>query len=174
MEAYLGQLTGPENANACSHCRKGAGIWVLCVSVEGFFGGSCSNCHYNNEGVRCSLRKFFGSFLSYLQWIANLRTCTVGGTATLASVTAAINAAAAVDPIAPEMSTTPETPATPQTRRFQRRITPINLSPTPRSLAFGRGRAAPSPAPPTPAAWNSGQRGTFLLLFNVVTNNFVL
>jgi hypothetical protein len=68
MEAYLGQLTGSENANPCSHCQKGAGIWVLCVSVGGFFNSSCSNCHYNNEGVRCSFRKlFFGSFLNYLQ-----------------------------------------------------------------------------------------------------------
>jgi hypothetical protein len=76
-------------------------------------GGTGVICRYNNEGVWCSLHKFFGSFLSYLQWIANLQTYTVGGIATLASVIAAINAAAAVDLIAPEMSTALETLATP-------------------------------------------------------------
>jgi hypothetical protein len=68
MEAYLGQLTGQENATPCMHCgQKSAGIWTRCVSVEGFFLGSCANCHYNNEGVRCSLRMYFGPVLRCLR-----------------------------------------------------------------------------------------------------------
>lgn len=58
LEAYLGQLTGTINTVPCSHCEKEAGPWVLCISVEGFFYGSCANCHYNNEGVRCSFSRF--------------------------------------------------------------------------------------------------------------------
>lgn len=57
MEALLGQVVGQVNPTACTHCAGGAGVWTLCVSVNGFFAGSCANCHYGSEGVRCSLRQ---------------------------------------------------------------------------------------------------------------------
>ena len=68
IEAYLGQLTGQENATLCMHCgHKSAGIWTRCVLVEGFFLGSCTNCHYNNKGVRCSLCMYFRPVLRCLR-----------------------------------------------------------------------------------------------------------
>ena len=59
----------------------------------------------------------------------------VGRTATLSSVTAAINVAAAADP---DMSTAPETPAAPRNTRPRCRITATNISPTPHSVGSGR------------------------------------
>jgi hypothetical protein len=98
----------------------------------------------------------------------------VGGTASLSSITAAINAAAAADPNTPAIATAPETPAAPRNARSQRRIAPVNLSPTPQSVS-GRpvaaanvsgpvlrrgppGRAASRPVSPTPAPCNLRQR----------------
>lgn len=66
MEAFLGQIVGVVNGTQCKHCKNGSGVWVLCVSVEGYFHGSCANCHYNNEGVRCSLRKFSARIQAFL------------------------------------------------------------------------------------------------------------
>jgi hypothetical protein len=57
LEALLGQIVGQVNSVRCTHCAGGAGVWSECVSVPGFFGMSCSNCHYGSEGSRCSLRK---------------------------------------------------------------------------------------------------------------------
>jgi hypothetical protein len=100
----------------------------------------------------------------------------IGGSATLSSVTAAINAAAAADPNAPDMSTAPEIPATPQNTRPRRRIAPKNISTTPRSVASGRvaprpaasgrvashpavfGRVAPHPVFPAPAPQHLRER----------------
>ncbi len=59
MEAYIGQIVGNVNRPQCSHCTNGSGVWASCITVEGYFNGSCANCHYNNEGVRCSFSKFF-------------------------------------------------------------------------------------------------------------------
>lgn len=70
MEALLGQYTGQVNAAACTHCAGGAGSWTECVSVPGFFGGSCASCHYGSEGSRCSLRTYLRSVNNPLLTIA--------------------------------------------------------------------------------------------------------
>ena len=57
LEAYLDQRAGKVNTPGCVHCARGAGIWIECVSVAGYFGESCANCHYSSGGARCSLRK---------------------------------------------------------------------------------------------------------------------
>jgi hypothetical protein len=100
----------------------------------------------------------------------------------LASVTAAINAAAAADPNAPPMAApVVETPSTPKNKHPQRRLAPINVSPTPASVSGRVGLASavsgrarpPPPVTPTPAARNVHQQaqntlhGKFLLLFNI-------
>jgi hypothetical protein len=58
IEAVLAQSTGQINDPECAHCAQGSGVWASCVSVPGSSLGSCANCHYNNEGNRCSLRKY--------------------------------------------------------------------------------------------------------------------
>src|SRR5205814_1537750 len=56
-EAYLGQCVGVASAAPCSHCARGYGPWDTCIVVTGQLLGSCANCHYGNEGKRCSLRR---------------------------------------------------------------------------------------------------------------------
>ncbi|KAI9652008.1 MAG: hypothetical protein M1829_001983 [Trizodia sp. TS-e1964] len=56
VEAIMMQMVGAVAATPCRHCAKGNGKFVECVAVAGQAEGSCGNCHYNNEGVRCSLR----------------------------------------------------------------------------------------------------------------------
>lgn len=58
-ESYLAQCVGEVALEPCKHCKKGSGPYLLCVTVPGYLWESCANCHYNNEGVRCSFRKFF-------------------------------------------------------------------------------------------------------------------
>jgi len=57
LEAWIGQVTGQIQTPGCGHCVGGSGQWLHCVTVAGYFGGSCSNCHYGSEGARCSFRK---------------------------------------------------------------------------------------------------------------------
>jgi hypothetical protein len=57
IEANLAQITGQVNLPESRHCARRNGVFVLCVSVVGQLSGSCANCHYNNEGWRCSLRE---------------------------------------------------------------------------------------------------------------------
>lgn len=57
VEATMIQMVGAVCATSCRHCSKGFGKFVECVAVAGHAGGSCGNCHYNNEGIRCTLRK---------------------------------------------------------------------------------------------------------------------
>jgi hypothetical protein len=57
LEALLGQMTSQVTTSKYTHCAGGSGRWSTCVSVPGFFGSSCANCHYGSEGRRCSLRK---------------------------------------------------------------------------------------------------------------------
>ncbi len=57
IEANLAQITGQVNDPACSHCARNFGVFAACVSSAGQLNESCANCHYNNEGVRCSLRE---------------------------------------------------------------------------------------------------------------------
>ena len=56
-EAYLAFRVGTIRRPMCEHCEKGYGPFTECVVVAGQIGGSCSNCHYNSEGNRCSFRK---------------------------------------------------------------------------------------------------------------------
>jgi hypothetical protein len=58
IEANLAQITGQVNVPECTHCAQRNGVFALCVSASGQLSGSCANCHYNNEGVRCSLREY--------------------------------------------------------------------------------------------------------------------
>src|SRR3981081_3291993 len=58
IEANLAQITGQVNVPECTHYARRNGVFVLCVSAAGQLSGSCANCHYNNEGVRCSLREY--------------------------------------------------------------------------------------------------------------------
>jgi hypothetical protein len=58
IEANLAQITGQVNVLECAHCARENGVFALCVSAPGQLSGSCANCHYNNEGVRCSLREY--------------------------------------------------------------------------------------------------------------------
>jgi hypothetical protein len=58
IEANLAQITGQVNVLECAHCARKNGVFALCVSAPGHLSGSCANCHYNNEGVRCSLREY--------------------------------------------------------------------------------------------------------------------
>ena len=55
-EAIIGQTRGEVTSVTCGRCQNGLGPFSKCVVVEGFFSGSCTNCHYNSQGSRCSLR----------------------------------------------------------------------------------------------------------------------
>ncbi|KAH8805639.1 hypothetical protein F5884DRAFT_755205 [Xylogone sp. PMI_703] len=56
MEAYLAHLGGQVNSPACENCTRSRGLWHECVFAEGHLKGACTNCHYNNQGSRCSFR----------------------------------------------------------------------------------------------------------------------
>lgn len=138
MEAYMGQLAGRLSNNECIHCTRGAGPWDLCVVAEGYFGGSCTNCHYNNKGARCSLRKY-SPFRPVSKVFGCLLTAfgLLGPDPTSDSVRGAIGAAAAAYLNAPAPSAPVSAPVSipvvesPPNRR-PRRIAPVNISPTPR------------------------------------------
>jgi hypothetical protein len=57
-EAALAYSRGQirHGVQACRDCKTGRGPFVKCVVLRGYLKGSCSNCHYSAEGVRCSLR----------------------------------------------------------------------------------------------------------------------
>jgi hypothetical protein len=58
VEAILAQIPGQVNVSECAHYAQRNRVWASCVSVIGALLGSCSNCHYNNEGSCCSLHKY--------------------------------------------------------------------------------------------------------------------
>ena len=64
-EAAVGTVVGSVASSPCSHCAAGSGCFARCVTVANRFGGSCTNCHYNSEGSRCSLRCKSNPFLSF-------------------------------------------------------------------------------------------------------------
>jgi Protein of unknown function (DUF3716) len=45
-----------EGAKACRSCKTGRGPFAKCVLIKAHLKESCSNCHYNSEGTRCSFR----------------------------------------------------------------------------------------------------------------------
>jgi hypothetical protein len=57
IEANFAQITGQVNVPECAYCARNNGLFALCVSATSYLSGSCANCHYNNEGVCCSLRE---------------------------------------------------------------------------------------------------------------------
>ncbi|KAI9757214.1 MAG: hypothetical protein M1815_001824 [Lichina confinis] len=50
-EAIIGQTRGEVTSVTCGRCQNGLGPFSKCVVVEGFFSGSCTNCHYNSQEV---------------------------------------------------------------------------------------------------------------------------
>jgi hypothetical protein len=73
IEANLAQITGQVNVPECAHCARKNGVFALCVSAASQLSGSCANCHYNNEGVRCSLREY--SFQVVFTLFYNVTNC---------------------------------------------------------------------------------------------------
>jgi hypothetical protein len=63
LEASIAYLRGELQEPECAHCsEKRSGPFRRCVVLKDYFGGSCTNCRYNEEQTRCSLRgKSFGS-----------------------------------------------------------------------------------------------------------------
>ena len=57
-EAYLMQAVGDSRDDACRNCKKDDGPWEGCVTLDGFFGDSCANCHFNSMDQRCSFRTY--------------------------------------------------------------------------------------------------------------------
>jgi hypothetical protein len=57
-EAALAYSRGEvmEGMNACIPRRRRRGPFVKCVVAKGHMKGSCSNCHYHDEGSRCNFR----------------------------------------------------------------------------------------------------------------------
>ena len=58
LESVLGQQRGEVKGgpDACHHCQLSRGPFEECVTVDGMLNQSCTNCHYNSEGSRCSFR----------------------------------------------------------------------------------------------------------------------
>ncbi|KAG0637163.1 hypothetical protein HOY80DRAFT_1138554 [Tuber brumale] len=55
-EAILGHTRGKLQEKPCNTCLQKIGPFADCVAVTGEFLGSCTNCHYNSCGKRCSFR----------------------------------------------------------------------------------------------------------------------
>ncbi|KAL5326125.1 hypothetical protein ACEPPN_007263 [Leptodophora sp. 'Broadleaf-Isolate-01'] len=55
-EAAFAQERGVVNNPACVQCTylQNTGVWVVCVSLPGFFGKACCNCRWANETTHCS------------------------------------------------------------------------------------------------------------------------
>lgn len=58
IEAIFGQIVGQVSPWPCTHCAGNHGPWTLCITVPGYFTGSCANCHFGSQGRRCSLRTY--------------------------------------------------------------------------------------------------------------------
>ncbi|KAL2112707.1 hypothetical protein VUR80DRAFT_6734 [Thermomyces stellatus] len=56
VDAIYAYLTGEVAEQECTRCQAGVGPFQECVKHDGIGSGSCSNCHYNSEGVKCSFR----------------------------------------------------------------------------------------------------------------------
>lgn len=44
----------------CTCCARGKGNFSFCISLPGWFNGSCANCHYGAQGSLCSFRGIQG------------------------------------------------------------------------------------------------------------------
>lgn len=53
-DAWAGTAVGPVNSTACDRCQSEKGPWPQCISIDGYFSGSCTNCHYNSFTKKCS------------------------------------------------------------------------------------------------------------------------
>jgi hypothetical protein len=45
-----------DGIHACQFYKRGKGPFSEYVILKGYLKGSCSNCHYNANGIYCSLR----------------------------------------------------------------------------------------------------------------------
>ena len=61
LEAYLMQAVGIWRNDAYKNCSQDDGPWEGCVAMDGYFSGSCANCHYNSMDPRCS----FSTYLTF-------------------------------------------------------------------------------------------------------------
>lgn len=52
----MGQSRGAIEGQEYDRCAEGIGPFTSCVTVEGMFGGSCTNCHFGSRGKKCSFR----------------------------------------------------------------------------------------------------------------------
>ena len=57
VEAILGQSRGKIEEEECEGCAEGMGLFTFCVTVEGMFKGSCTNCHFGSKASGCSFRQ---------------------------------------------------------------------------------------------------------------------
>lgn len=57
VEAVLGQSRGVMEVEEYKGCAGGGGPFTTCVTVQGMFGGSCTNCQFGSKAAKCSLRK---------------------------------------------------------------------------------------------------------------------
>ena len=55
-EALLASTRGQLATTPCNSCKHGSGPVTQCIVVHPMLKGSCTNCHYNSQGARCSLR----------------------------------------------------------------------------------------------------------------------
>lgn len=55
-EAYVRNLVKAEvdEDKQCDYCKENYRPFEACTVFEGHLSGSCTNCHYNGEGCRCS------------------------------------------------------------------------------------------------------------------------
>lgn len=60
VEAILGQSRGEMEGEECVGCAGGLGLFTSCITVEGMFSGSCTNCHFGSKGAKCSFRQKTG------------------------------------------------------------------------------------------------------------------
>jgi hypothetical protein len=54
--ATLAHRVGRQRVPQCHGCQAGRGPFTTCVTVNGHFGGACTNCKYTSASTSCSLR----------------------------------------------------------------------------------------------------------------------
>ncbi|RFU24481.1 hypothetical protein B7463_g11856, partial [Scytalidium lignicola] len=134
-EAIIGQMRGTvmDGPTACRHCLSRSGPFQLCVVVDGLFGSSCCNCHYNSSGARCSIRQLHTN-VQAAQTAQNVPAPVIPGMAP------ANNYGGSLAHPAPAPARAPR-PGSP------RHVAPVLLRPVGSFGAGGAGFAAAGPAP---------------------------